>query len=76
MQNMTKNSDAFAFEQLYSIIAFRGGVATAIITVIMLAFIIARDALGLVRWGMPPNEIGTDSNGSAACEYSPDPSGH
>ena len=76
MQNITDKHGTFVFDQLYGIIAFRGSVATAIIFSMMVAFIIARDALGIVRWGMPPREVDSDIGASSNCQYTPDHSGH
>jgi hypothetical protein len=75
---VTKVHDAFVYENLYNIIAFRGAIATAITFVLMLAFVLARDAFGLIKWGMPPRdrEDGVDRGTSSGCEMSPDHSGH
>ena len=44
----------------------------------MFFFVIARDALGLIRWGIPPpdREDGENGHKSAECQMTPDHSGH
>ncbi len=76
--NGTKVHDAFVYEQLYNIIVFRGAIATGITFVIMLAFVLARDAFGLIKWGIPPRDRddGVDRGTTIGCEISPDHSGH
>ena len=78
MSNMSDPSEAFVYDYLYDLIAFRGSIATATIFVLMFVLIVARDALGLIRWGIPPRD-GDDGNGrttSAVCQITPDHSGH